>query len=509
MTETIHSDPSGAWYLGGHLLHPGGDPLGAARVELSHLLAGAGPDDLLVLAGSALGWHARAVLETVGGPRLLVYEPDPDARRAMDEHGPACRGLEVAPDPDALAEILADHLVYGQVKRVAVFAPPAYQALAPEVVAQAKQAVSEASSRRAVDQATRRDKNLLWLEHLAINFKHILELPDPTGLAGAMAGVPCLVVGAGPSLDQSLEALAAHQHKALIVAAASALAPLRKKGVYPHVAVALEAKDESRQFSGADFSQTVLAAASASHPRHFSAWPGLRAMFHLQPWMAELSGKGLVLPSGGHAGSAGFSLAILWGCDPVILVGQDLAYTGGRFHAGGRPGGEDYQRPDLVDIPAIGGGLVPTSAEWLSYLGWYQEAAGYLARKGMAGRVINATAAGAAIAGFDHNDLSQVLGRLAPMADLRAGLFSAIGDLDRPQAVTLRQGLARARQGAEQAAAALDAPGPGLARELAKPGSAASWVLEGLNPMAENQAARDNIKFLLQRLEEMEEVLRV
>lgn len=500
MNHQLRSDPDGAWYLGEHLLHPGGDPLAAARRDLDRLLATAGPQDLLVLAGGGLGWHARAVLDA-GGPALVTYEPDPATRRAMAQHGPACDQHEVAADPDALAELLARHLVYRQVRRVAVFAPPAYRALAPQVVETARQVVAETTRRRMVDQATRRTKNILWLQHLADNFKHILKLPDATSLAGSLAGVPALVVGAGPSLDQSLETIAANRDKLLIIAAASALAPLRSVGVYPEVAVALEARDESRQFAGADQQATVLAAASASNPRHFTAWRGMRAVYHLQPWMAELAGTGLVLPSGGHAGSAAFSLAIVWGCDPVVLVGQDLAYTGGRFHAGGRPGGENYDRPDTVDIPAIGGGVVPSSEEWISYIGWYQEAAGYLKRKGMGKRVVNATAAGAFIPGFAHWDLGRTLAGLSRRPPWDAGLRAALQDSPRPDPAALAQRLEAARAEAQEALARL------AAGEPAPPGSAAAWVLEAVDPATEPGAAMDNLKYLLKSLDAMKEAL--
>lgn len=494
MHSQLHSDSSGSWYLGEQLLHPSDDPLAAARRDLRKLLGGATSDDLLVLAGCGLGYHAQAAGEGAAAPKLVIYEPDDNIRRVMANNNRDINKLEIATDEQALTQALAPHLIYGQPARVAVYSPPAYVAAAPQVGQAARRIVQAAYQRRQVDQATRREKNLLWLEYITENFKYVPQLPDLTGLTGRYVDIPCLVVGAGPSLDQSLATIAKYQDRALIIAAASALGPLRSAGVSPAVAVALEARDESRQFIGADQQATILAAASASNPNHFAAWQGPKSIYHLQPWLAEMTGKSLVLPSGGHAGSAAFSFAILWGCSPIILVGQDLAYTGGRFHAGARPGGEDYQRQDTTPVEAIGGGTVETSAEWLSYLQWYREAAGYLTKIGQANRVFNATVSGARIPGFDPVDLKQILQRAARIPQINENLFAAAKGLTRPSIGGLKRRLSQVRSQVVKAVT-------GLGQGQGPPESAAAaWALEGLDPLAQPKQSLDTLNQLLESL---------
>jgi hypothetical protein len=258
--------------------------------------------------------------------------------------------------------------------------------------------------------------------------------------------------------------LAGVREKALVLAAASALRPLAKVGVAPHLALALEALDESRQFAGAAQIRTVLAAATSSHPAHFRSWSGPRALFHLQPWLIRLLGQGQALPSGGHATSVAFSLAILWGCDPIILVGQDLAYTGGRIHAADRPGGEDEARPLTTPVPAIGGGQVETSHVMLSYITWYEEAAAYLRARARR-RIINATAAGAHLSGFEHQNLAQVLSDLPSLSIDFNDLTTALKRLPRPRIEALKGRLAQARADVRRASLLVETDGLAAARQ--------------------------------------------
>jgi hypothetical protein len=505
MSAELVITSEGACLLGGALLHPSQDPLEAARQELAGLLRGAGPEDTLVLAGAGLGWHARAALEEPRGPAVVVFEPDPERRAWLRSLGPSLAGAEIATDIDSLVEILSRRLVYGGSKRVAIFAPPAYQEADPELVAQTRQVVQQVISRSQTDHLTRQQKLQLWLDNLAENFKYVLEVPDVTQLVGALQGVPAVVIGAGPSLDRSLPELARAGRHALLLAAASALGPMRGAGLAPHFALAMEGRDESRQFGPAPPPQTMLLAATSGHPNHFRRWYQYKGLFHLHKWVVDLVGRGVVVPSGGHATSAAFSLAVLWGCDPIVLVGQDLAYTGGRIHASGRPGGEDEPQVATVEVAAIGGGSVRTSPVMQSYISWYQEAAAYLRTLAQPPRVINATAAGALLPGFEHRPLSQVLAGLPELDMDFERVLQVLARLPRPQGGGLVQRLLQAKARVRQVARICQEAGLEAAHSAAGRDTPAAEVLAGLPPEAggeQAKAALDHMSAILQAMAE-------
>jgi hypothetical protein len=502
----IHIADDGACLLGDQVLHPSQGAIQAAMAELAGILNSAGPRDTLVLAGSGLGWHAKAVLLKPSGPRLVVYETDAKRLALARSLGPDLTGALIAQTEEEITNILAEHLVYDKKPgRVAVYAPDAYRNADPGLEAQAKKIVRDVLSRSRIDFHTRASKHDEWLGNIGLNFKHVLECPDLTRMVNAFNGMPALVVGAGPSLDASLEILAGNSSKALLMGAASAIGPMAALGMAPQVAVALEAKDESRQFKAADPARTLLAAASSGHVNHFSLWPGKKALFHLQPWVAKLSGGGLGLPNGGHATSAAFSLAVLWGCDPIILVGQDLAYSGGRIHAANRPGGEDEERPDMVEIPAIGGGLTETSPVFMSYINWYQETAAYLAKRGRGPRVINATFEGAYLSGFEHMPLEEAMSQLPERGIAPDELQKIVDGVPFTPANEIVQNLTSARVEVRRCLAELERGGVQAAKAAAGKDSAAGAALEFVNSEADAQEAAKKLSEMSQSLRTMAE----
>ncbi len=507
MSAELVITSEGACLLGGALLHPPQDPLEAARRELAGLLRGAGPEDTLVLAGAGLGWHARAALEHPQGPAVVVFEPDPERRAWLRSLGPSLAGADIVTDIDSLVQILSQRLVYGRSERVAVFAPPAYQEADPELVARVRQVVDQLLSRAQTNRLTQQQKRRVWLDNLADNFKYVLELPDVTQLAGVFQGVPAVVIGAGPSLDQSLAELVGVGRCSLLLAAASALGPMSGVGLAPHFALALEGGDESRQFGSGPWPQTMLLAASSSHPNHFQRWLEYKGLFHLQKWIVNLVGRGVVLPSGGHSTSAAFALAVLWGCDPIVLVGQDLAYTGGRIHASGRPGGEDEPQAATLEVPAVGGGTVQTSPVMQGYISWYQEAAAYLRTLAQPPRVINATRAGALLAGFEHRTLSQALDGLPELDMDFERVLETLARLPRPAGAELVQRLLEAKARVRRVARVCQEQGLEAARAAAGVDTPAAEALASLPPEAGPEPAKAELDYMSSILQAMAEGL--
>ncbi len=160
-----------------------------------------------------------------------------------------------------------------------------------------------------------------WAEHLLRNLLLLSE--HPHGMRdGAFSGLPAFVVGAGPSLDRNGHYLSKAPGPVIRVNAAS-------KAVPGDVTLSVESNDISAKL--ADDGVQCLGITSP---------PALMQRKPLRPiwageiaWVCEeLTGIPRLSTSGGGT-SAAVSLAHRWGCDPIVLVGQDLAWTGGRVYA--------------------------------------------------------------------------------------------------------------------------------------------------------------------------------
>jgi len=200
-----------------------------------------------------------------------------------------------------------------------------------------------------------------------------------------------------------------------------------------------------------------------------------------------------------------FSLAVLWGCDPIILVGQDLAYTHGRIHAAGRPGGEDEERPETLEVPAIDGGTAQTSPVMLSYILWYEEAANTL--KASRRRIINGTAAGAYLPGFEHNPFEEAVNGLPPRKEALNLVVEAVNKVPRPTASFLVQRIAQTRLDLEAVLKQMEQEGLEAAISSMKKGSIAAAVIENMRAGEEPEQTKASLKQVLETLANMKQGL--
>ena len=90
----------------------------------------------------------------------------------------------------------------------------------------------------------------IWAANSLRNGPWLAKSPWVQDYAGALRGVPMIVVGAGPSLGDNIQALKQAKGKAVIVAVHRALESLHRAGVTPDLTIAVECRDVKHQFVG-------------------------------------------------------------------------------------------------------------------------------------------------------------------------------------------------------------------------------------------------------------------
>jgi hypothetical protein len=286
-----------------------------------------------------------------------------------------------------------------------------------------------------------------WAKNCLSNLAHIGKLPTVTDLGQAFENLPLIIVGAGPSLSKNIDQLKAARGKAIIVCAARALRSLQAAGVYPDFAISLDATDVRSHFRDTDIAEIPCVLASASsHPSLFSLTGTCLMSFssntQAEAWMFDPQDALVEMPTGGSVSCSAFSIALHWGCDPIILVGQDLSFEGGQFyHQGGTDGqakasfdpqsntwrldgysedlahtlrdqiNEKGLRFNGATVPGYYGGEVATNEAFASFRTWFE----FTARDHAATTTLfNCTEGGAFIGGMQHVPLRDVLSELSP-----------------------------------------------------------------------------------------------
>lgn len=172
------------------------------------------------------------------------------------------------------------------------------------------------------------------------NLPHMAQAPDVGELKGNFPDIPFILIGAGPSLDESIDFLKEVQDRAIIVASNSPYRKLINNGIKPHLVVT--ADPMSPTLLG--FNDVSLEGVPLACP--FSAYPEIVKRFsgRILSWctfnpivdvLKERTGgkpRTPIMEQGTVSGCI-LDLSALFGCKKVLFVGQDMAVRDdGRYY---------------------------------------------------------------------------------------------------------------------------------------------------------------------------------
>lgn len=225
--------------------------------------------------------------------------------------------------------------------------------------------------------------------------------------------IPTIVVSAGPSLTRAIPTLKEVSTRSIIVAAGAAWKTLVNEGIRPNYVVLLDPFERTRsEFEGIEPDGETLVADFSGLPDVVSTFKGPIAFYCSSPELhgvmnAVTNRTWGYLDQGGSVAHIAFSFARLIGAVPVVLIGQDLAFTGGLTHVGTHVDSQQVsgrfspKHGPLHEVEAFGGeGTVLTSRSLDTFRLWFET----VATEG----VLNATGGGARIRGVSEIDYTEL-----------------------------------------------------------------------------------------------------
>jgi hypothetical protein len=403
--------------------------------------------DILIALGFGLGFHLEAFRRKNSCP-IIIYEPSVARLKAALSVRPSftlagLKDVSFATDLVDLGRRIQS--VYTPGVQIRVYPHPAFLRLEPEATRAAVDQVSRTKASVDLTVSTRVRKTAPWAEITVDNASHLIQTPSFSRLFKAFPGTPAVIAAAGPSLDKQLPQLARVAERVIVIALGQTLGSLQHAGIQPDLVHVIESQDVSRQISEADGPDGVnLVTLPSVHSNLFEVPVETRFVSYpsanlIGRWVAgTLGDTGWVL-GGATVAQSAVNLAAAMGADPIILIGQDLAYTGGRVYAKGSA--YDYigvqqtsagsyvltnvekkreqlnrVRPDLgpnttererVQVEGWDGEMVETSISYASFIEAYRDLGAYLEKNGT--RLINCTEGGARIPGIEHKTFAEAL----------------------------------------------------------------------------------------------------
>ncbi|MBU1628443.1 DUF115 domain-containing protein, partial [bacterium] len=175
----------------------------------------------------------------------------------------------------------------------------------------------------------------LVLKNQLLNLESILRGNKVKSLFGKFSKFPVIIVSAGPSLDRNIDLLRKLGNRSLIISVDTAARVLYQEGLIPHFIVSADPFVKNYfHFINLDPVRSFLVMEPRINPKIPEKFREniFIASFNF-PFMKLIErslGDFGELETWGSVSSMAFDLALRMGCEPIIFIGQDLAYTGNR-----------------------------------------------------------------------------------------------------------------------------------------------------------------------------------
>jgi len=415
---------------------------------------------VFVVLGFGLGHHVRAIAEKLSLTGMLcVFEPDLALLRAVLERIDCTEWLAgccliLFDDPEDIAAIsraaYGREGTFGLGVRFVEHGPSTIRlgnaaSKFSDTFAQGVAAIRTSVITTMVQTQVTARNGLMNAEHYVAGAEHggIRDLED------LCAGRPAIVVSAGPSLRKNIALLRdpAVREKCVIVAVQTVLKTLLAEGIKPHFVCALDYHEISKRFyddlDPDDVAEVTLVAEGKVNAAVLDAFPG-PVRIPTDPILDSLLPPALrgdhgPIRAGSTVAHLCYYLARHLGCDPVILTGQDLAFTDGVYYGQGAaihhvwaPELGPFRTLEMMEWERIArakaslrpvvdheGRRLYTDEQMATYRVQFERTFAEDAEKGL--RVIDATEGGARKAGAEPMTLRDAIDRCAdapPLPDI-------------------------------------------------------------------------------------------
>lgn len=227
-----------------------------------------------------------------------------------------------------------------------------------------------------------------WIYNFLANVKHIENASNINGFIDKFKDVPAVVIGSGPSVKKNLHLIEEMYDKALIISAGSSIGLIDKMNLLPHMNLSIDgSKDMSNDINNMLKQEEILFA--YLNNVHFDCIEKYKGKKMYVKTLAEQSvdyfekhieNQTIPLSSGGSCTNVSVDFAKKLGCNPIILIGVDLAYTDLKSHADGILQRWDVEKEEIVEDNVnyikgkdINGNDIYTSSIWFSMMRGFNE----------------------------------------------------------------------------------------------------------------------------------------
>lgn len=211
------------------------------------------------------------------------------------------------------------------------------------------------------------------------NMKYLAGCRSGNDLVGMFPDdMPAIVVSAGPSLAKNVNLLREAKGKALIVVVDAAINTVVSVGIMPDMIVSIDFAKPLENFKAEGLQKVPFIANMDSNSKVFDYLKPENLFFGSSDSLVwdklfkKVGSEIRMLEEGGSVATAAIANLISWGFKKIILIGQDLAFTGNRMHVGDTKAKFTFDDKGYTYVKGLDGEDIPVRKDYLQYLRWIE-----------------------------------------------------------------------------------------------------------------------------------------
>lgn len=400
------------------------------------------PDTGYLVLGLGLGYHVKELLAVLP-ENSHIYIIEPSAETSMISFAQKClRNSAWMEDPRisylhntnirVLAGIIAPDMRTRVIKQLTVCPYQPFMQLYPQFYnTVSKQLSAKTEELFLINLGFGLTGLELYINNLWKNIPYLATQPGIMGFQDKFKGKPAVVVSAGPSLNKNVHVLKEYADKAVIIASGSAMGALTAKGITPDFLAVLDPWDEMYEVLKDDFqAETALLSLDMGNHKIVANYPGQRFFFahglrNIMGNLPEFLPETTHIESNQSVATTAFNFARFIGADPIVFIGQDMAFAPDATHAANVKATTplDWEDSKYCWVKGQNGELLKTYIGFKELLDYFVAVLTFIKDR----TVINATEGGAYMEGAKHMPLHETAEKYFKQSLEKKGSIQAVG----------------------------------------------------------------------------------
>lgn len=314
--------------------------------------------EAVVFMGFALGYTPLECAARYPDKQIIIIEPDVThflaALLFIDFSALfACQKLILALScpPDQVIALLNQN----SIEKTVLISVQAHESHAKKYFTTLKELIDRNRAKEQINQATLRKFEKLWRTNCRKNAHYLNELEGVNTLKDKFSGIPFLLLGAGPSLEEILPMLKDLKERTKIICVDTALKACLRHNVEPDFIILTDPQYWAyRHIAGLSSPSSTLITEIAAYPAVFRF--NCRKIYLCDSQVPMANEYGSVpkgnLGAGGSVASAALNFCIFCGAKEIYTSGLDLAFPAKQTHIKGSTFEENVHRTSLKNSTA-------------------------------------------------------------------------------------------------------------------------------------------------------------